>query len=78
MKKIGLPKEKVLHAAESLYHDVAPANELGIANVWVNRRGGKPGATKDIAAKPNLEVPDIKTLAEVATNKKGRLSPPFT
>jgi len=67
LKKIGLPKEKVLHAAESLYHDVAPANELGIANVWVNRRGGKPGATKDIDAKPNLEVPDIKTLAEVAT-----------
>src|SRR3954469_2822979 len=67
LKKIGLPKEKVLHAAESLYHDVAPANELGIANVWVNRRGGKPGATKDVTAKPNLEVPDIKTLAEVAT-----------
>ncbi|MFL6301770.1 MAG: haloacid dehalogenase type II [Terriglobales bacterium] len=67
LKKIGLPKEKVLHAAESLYHDVAPANELGIANVWVNRRGGKPGATKDVAARPNLEVPDIKTLAEVAT-----------
>jgi 2-haloacid dehalogenase len=67
LKKIGLPKEKVLHAAESLYHDVAPANELGIANVWVNRRGGKPGATKDVAARPNLEVPDLKTLAEVAT-----------
>ena len=66
LKKIGLPKEKVLHAAESLYHDVAPANELGIANVWVNRRGGKPGATKDVVAKPNLEVPDIKTLAQLA------------
>ena len=66
LKKIGLPKENILHAAESLYHDVAPANELGIANVWVNRRGGKPGATKDIAATPGMEVPDIKTLAEVA------------
>jgi len=67
LKKIRLPKEKVLHAAESLYHDVAPTNELGIANVWVNRRGGRPGATKDIAATPGLEVPDLKTLAEVAT-----------
>jgi len=66
LKKIGLPKEKMLHAAESLYHDVAPTNELGIANVWVNRRGGKPGATKDVAATPGMEVPDIKTLAEVA------------
>jgi 2-haloacid dehalogenase len=67
LKKIGLPKEQVLHAAESLYHDVSPANELGIANVWVNRRGGKPGATKNIAATPGMEVPDLKTLAEVAT-----------
>src|SRR3954466_11914570 len=58
-KKIGLPKDKVLHAAESLYHDVAPANELGIGNVWVNRRGGKPGATKDVAATANPEGPDI-------------------
>src|SRR3954471_19275853 len=66
LKKIGLPKDKTLHAAESLYHDVAPANELGIANGWVRRRGGKPGATKDVAAKPNLEVPDIKTLAQLA------------
>jgi 2-haloacid dehalogenase len=66
LKKIGLPKEKILHAAESLYHDIAPANELGIANVWVNRRGGGPGATKDVAATPGLEVPDLKTLAEAA------------
>jgi 2-haloacid dehalogenase len=66
LKKIGLPKEKILHAAESLYHDIAPTNELGIANVWVNRRGGRPGATKDVAAKPGLEVSDLKTLAQMA------------
>lgn len=69
LEKIGLPREKVLHAAESLYHDIAPTNELGIANVWVNRRGGKAGATRDVAAKPNLEVPDLKTLAEVAVSR---------
>lgn len=69
LQKIGMPKEKVLHAAESLYHDIAPANELGIANVWVNRRGGKPGATKDVAAKPGMEVPDLKTLADVAVSR---------
>jgi 2-haloacid dehalogenase len=69
LQKIGLPKEKVLHAAESLYHDIAPANELGIANVWVNRRGGNPGATKDVAAKPGLEVPDLNALADVAVSQ---------
>jgi len=50
-----LPKEKVLHAAESLYHDIAPANELGIFECVGERRGGKPGATKDVAAKPGME-----------------------
>jgi len=69
LEKIGLPREKVLHAAESLYHDIAPTNELGIANVWVNRRGGKPGATKDVAALPGMEVPDLKTLADVAVSR---------
>jgi 2-haloalkanoic acid dehalogenase type II len=28
-----------LHAAESNYHDVVPANELGVDNAWINRRG---------------------------------------
>jgi len=69
LQKIGMPKEKVLHAAESLYHDIAPTNEMGIANVWVNRRGGKPGATRDAMAMPGLEVPDLKTLAEVAVSR---------
>ena len=69
LEKIGLPREKVLHAAESLYHDIAPTNELGIANVWVNRRGGKPGATKDVAAMAGMEVPDLKTLADVAVSR---------
>src|SRR5438067_7624353 len=66
-QRMGLAKEKWLHAAESLYHDIAPCNALGIASVWVNRRGGKIGATRDAKAKPHLEVPDLKTLAKLAT-----------
>src|SRR5207248_8632263 len=66
-QRMGLAKEKWLHAAESLYHDIAPCNELGIASVWVNRRGGKIGATREAKAKPDLEVPDLKTLAKLAT-----------
>ena len=62
---MGLAKEKWLHAAESLYHDIAPCNALGIASVWVNRRGGKIGATREAKAKPDLEVPDLKTLAKM-------------
>jgi 2-haloacid dehalogenase len=54
-----------LHAAESLFHDVAPTRELGIANVWVNRRQGKVSAATRIASvQPDVEVPDLKTLAD--------------
>lgn len=65
LKRIGLPKEQILHVAQSLYHDVVPAKALGIATVWVNRRAGRSGsgATKSASAEADLEVPDLKTLA---------------
>jgi 2-haloacid dehalogenase len=66
IKRAGIPKEKILHAGQSLYHDIAPANALGLKNVWVNRRFGKqePGATVAGDAKPGLEV---RSLAELAS-----------
>ena len=68
LERIGLPKERVLHCAQSIFHDVVPARELGIANIWVNRRAGKrgSGATRQAAEKPDLEVHDLKTLANLA------------
>jgi 2-haloacid dehalogenase len=70
LEKIGAPKEQVLHVAESLFHDIAPARALGIANVWIDRSRGKRGrASRTANVKPDLEVPDLKTLAElVETN----------
>ncbi|HEU4365382.1 MAG TPA: HAD-IA family hydrolase [Candidatus Krumholzibacteria bacterium] len=64
---IGIPKERLLHAAQSRHHDIAPARALGIANVWVNRRSGRAGegATAASGAVPDLEVPDLKTLADL-------------
>jgi FMN phosphatase YigB (HAD superfamily) len=61
----GLSKDQVLHAGQSLYHDIAPANALGIRNVWVNRPSVRPGsgAAKPGSAKPDYEV---HTLAELA------------
>ena len=67
--RIGLPQEQILHCAQSRFHDVAPARSLGLATVWVNRRTGKAtpwGASVPSEAQPDLEVPDLKTLAELA------------
>jgi 2-haloacid dehalogenase len=61
---IEIPKERILHVAQSLYHDIAPAREIGLATVWVNRRHGREGtgATLPVAAEPDLEVPDLHRL----------------
>ena len=61
-----LDRKTWLHAAESLFHDVAPANQLGIRSVWVNRRQGKQNAaTKVVDVKPTMEVASLRELAEI-------------
>jgi len=65
IERIGVPSREILHVAQSLYHDIAPAKELGLANVWVNRRHNRKGsgATYPADAVPDVEVPDLATLA---------------
>jgi 2-haloacid dehalogenase len=65
--RIGIAKEKILHVAQSLYHDIEPANALGMSTVWVNRRKGRTGigATHPADATPTLEVPDLATLSRL-------------
>lgn len=67
LERIGMPKERVLHVAQSLFHDHVPCNELGISSAWVNRRRGKtgPGATRPADARPDLEVPDLVSFARL-------------
>ncbi len=64
MEELAAPKPAILHVAQSLHHDVAPAHRLGITTVWVNRRHGREGfgATVPSSAKPDVEVPDLTTL----------------
>jgi 2-haloacid dehalogenase len=68
LERIGVGSSKVLHVAQSLFHDVAPAHSIGLATVWVNRRKSKTGfgATVPGDAVPDLEVPDLRTLADMA------------
>ena len=63
-ERMGVDKDRWLHIGESLYHDISPANALGIASVWVNRGGERKGggATRPTNATPDLTVPDLATL----------------
>jgi 2-haloacid dehalogenase len=67
-ERLGLPRERILHVAQSLFHDHVPAKALGLTTVWVNRRHDRPGggATPPADAIPDLEVPDMATLAALA------------
>jgi 2-haloacid dehalogenase len=66
--RIGARREHWLHVGQSIYHDVIPAQSLGIAAVWVNRPSPRPGAgaAKAAAGEPDLQVPDLQTLAKLA------------
>jgi 2-haloacid dehalogenase len=67
-ERIGLPTSRILHVAQSLFHDHVTAKRLGLATVWVDRRSGRSGfgATPPADATPDLVVPDLRTLADVA------------
>ena len=66
LARAGVPPDRLLHVAQSLHHDVAPAKELGWTCVHVDRRAGRPGggATPPSSARADLTVPDLRTLAE--------------
>jgi 2-haloalkanoic acid dehalogenase type II len=54
-ERVGRPPD--VHVAASLLHDIAPANELGLPSVWINRLGERPGP------QPTRELPTLAGLA---------------
>jgi FMN phosphatase YigB (HAD superfamily) len=56
--------------AQSLFHDHAPAKQMGLTTAWVNRRAGRPGAgaTPPANAAPDLEVRTLAELADILGN----------
>ena len=73
LRTFAISPDRLLHAAQSVYHDVVPARSLGISTVWVNRKSARPGigAVRTSAApasekQPDLEVPDLASLAAAA------------
>ena len=54
--RVGRPPD--VHVAASLFHDIAPANELGLRSVWINRLGEHAGP------QPTREQPNLCGLAD--------------
>jgi 2-haloacid dehalogenase len=68
--RLGIGQGRLLHVAESLYHDHVPAQQAGLPTVWINRRHDKPGfgATHEPAAPvtPNWQFPSMAAFAAAA------------
>jgi 2-haloacid dehalogenase len=64
LERIGVAPGKLLHIAESLFHDHVPAKRMELDTVWAHRRAAKGGlgATPPAEAEPDLEVPDLEAL----------------
>ena len=54
----GADKSRHVHVAQSYFHDIVPANDLGIRSIWINRLGERAEAA------PTRELPDLAGLAD--------------
>ena len=51
LQRVGLPQDRILHVAQSLFHDHAPDNRLGFTTAWIDRGHDEPGAAVESMAR---------------------------
>ncbi len=68
VKRIQVPRERILHVAQSLYHDHVTAQAFGLSTAWIDRRHDKPGfgATPPAEATPDVIAPSMAAFADLA------------
>ncbi|HEX3089941.1 MAG TPA: HAD family hydrolase [Ilumatobacteraceae bacterium] len=54
LDRLGVARDRLVHVAESLFHDHEPAAELGLPSVWIHRRHDKGGT--GATATPSGEI----------------------
>ena len=52
LSDVGIGKGELLHVAQSLFHDHVPANRMGIASAWIDRRHDKHGGGATVLPDP--------------------------
>ena len=56
--KTGVPRTAHVHVGASLFHDIAPATDLGLRTVWINRLG------EDAEPEPDVELHSLTGLGD--------------
>ena len=57
-ERTSADRERHVHVAASLFHDIAPARDLGLTSVWINRLAERP------EPRPTRELRDLDHLPE--------------
>jgi 2-haloacid dehalogenase len=67
-RRLGIAQGRLLHVAQSLFHDHVPAKAVGLPTVWINRRHERPGwgATPEPSAgiTPDWTFPSMSAFAD--------------
>jgi 2-haloacid dehalogenase len=73
--RLGIPREKLLHVAQSLFHDHVPAKAAGLPTVWIDRRHGKPGSgatpEPETPVTPDWPFPSMAAFADAVDSESG-------
>jgi 2-haloacid dehalogenase len=76
LAELDVPRERLLHVAQSLHHDHVPARRYGLASVWINRRHERAGwgATPEPSEEFSyaMEFPSMAALAAAARENNAR------
>ena len=69
-RRLGVGDGKLLHVAQSLFHDHVPAKRAGLPTVWINRRHDRPGwgatPAPPVSVTPDWEFPSMAAFAAAA------------
>ena len=74
LRAIGVAPEEAMHVGDSLSHDIAPPNSLGMRTAWIYRTA-KEG--QDLAIKPSHRIQEFQELATILRSEYGLDIPQF-
>ena len=76
--ELGHQPADLLHVAQSLFHDLAPANAAGLASAWIDRRFAAPGggATPEAEARYDFRFTSLGRIGRGAPGGAARLAVP--
>src|SRR3954452_25500628 len=73
-QRLGVPRDRILHVAQSLFHDHVASKELGLATAWINRRHGREGSgeTPLVSVEPDVTATSMAEFADLALAEQSR------